>query len=207
MSIVFEVYKALTNLGVSTAAEVAANMGASEQGVADILGNNPEAFEYSPVTGAFMAVDGWAEAETVGVANAVSSLAYQARKIGSKALLHRKLQDMKDNYARKAVVHLNEYTDGDTIRVTLDLGCKVFKHESVRLAGINAPELYANSVTGLTTRDWLKAKLLAATEVTVVTHTGSFYDKYGRYLATVYADGVDMNKTMLEAGLATAYNP
>ena len=112
---------------------------------------------------------------------------------------------MKDNYARKAIVHLNEYMDGDTIRVTLDLGCNVSKRESVRLAGIDAPALYAGNAAGLASRDWLKAKLMSATEVTVVTHTGAFYDKYGRYLATVYADGVDMNMALIEAGHATPY--
>lgn len=113
---------------------------------------------------------------------------------------------MKDEYVRNAEVHLDEYHDGDTISVTLDLGCKVFKRERVRLAGINAPELYGtDKAKGQVARQWLAAKLDAATSVAIATSTGAYYDKYGRYLATVYADGENVNIALIEAGLATVY--
>ena len=115
---------------------------------------------------------------------------------------------MNDNYARLAEVHLDEYHDGDTIAVTLDLGCKVFKRERVRLKGIDAPELYgSDKVAGFASRNWLFLQLHAAKVVTVVTSTGMFYDKYGRYLATVYADGIDINQALVEAGHAKVYVP
>ena len=115
---------------------------------------------------------------------------------------------MNDNYARLAKVHLDEYHDGDTLAVTLDLGCKVFKRERVRLNGIDAPELYGSGkVAGSAARNWLFIQLQAAKVVTVVTYTGMFYDKYGRYLATVYADGRDLNRALVEAGHAKVYVP
>ena len=111
-----------------------------------------------------------------------------------------------DNYTRFAKVHLDRYLDGDTIEVTLDLGCKVFKVERVRLAGINAPELYgAKSEAGKAARDWLFMQLHMANVVTVATSKGAFFDKYGRYLAVVYADGRNMNEALIAAGHAVRY--
>ena len=113
---------------------------------------------------------------------------------------------MIDSYVRKAQVHLDRYHDGDNIEVTLDLGCKVSKVERVRLAGINAPELYGQgSIAGRAARDWLFLQLNAAKVVTVATSTGAFYDKYGRYLAIVYADGRNLNEALVDAGHATPY--
>ena len=126
-------------------------------------------------------------------------------EVGTEVAIQRGLQVM-DNYTRFAKVHLDRYLDGDTIEVTLDLGCKVFKVERVRLAGINAPELYGASIeAGKAARDWLFMQLHMAKVVTVTTSKGAFYDKYGRYLATVYADGRNMNEALIAAGHAVRY--
>ena len=58
---------------------------------------------------------------------------------------------------------------------------------------------------GLTSRQWLEDKFSAAKVITVATSTGAYYDKYGRYLATVYADGVNLNALMVAEGLAAIY--
>ena len=126
-------------------------------------------------------------------------------EVGTEDAIQRGLQVM-DNYTRFAKVHLDRYHDGDTIEVTIDLGCKVFKVERVRLAGINAPELYGvGSAAGKAARDWLFMQLHMANVVTVTTSKGAFYDKYGRYLATVYADGRNMNEALIAAGHAVRY--
>ena len=132
-------------------------------------------------------------------------MADKQREVGTEDAIQRGLQVM-DNYTRFAKVHLDRYHDGDTIEVTIDLGCKVFKVERVRLAGINAPELYgANSEAGKAARDWLFMQLHMANVVTVTTSKGAFYDKYGRYLATVYADDRNMNEALIAAGHAVRY--
>ena len=132
-------------------------------------------------------------------------MADKQREVGTEAAIQGGLQVM-DNYTRFAKVHLDRYLDGDTIEVTIDLGCKVFKVERVRLAGINAPELYGvGSAAGKAARDWLFLQLHAAKEVTIATTKGAFYDKYGRYLAVVFADGRNLNEALLAAGHATRY--
>lgn len=90
--------------------------------------------------------------------------------------------------------------DGDTI----DIGA-----ERIRLEGIDAPEV-AQVCQRADGRDWpcgraavraLKA-LVGSNEV-VCDSTGT--DKYGRVLAICFADGRDLNASMVTAGLAWAF--
>ncbi|MCD6435235.1 MAG: thermonuclease family protein [Clostridiales bacterium] len=98
--------------------------------------------------------------------------------------------------------------DGDTITVKLSLGFNVTKIEVLRLAYIDTPELRNEEYeAGIISRDWLRERLNTAmkgTGIRVKTlkdHKG----KYGRYIATIYVDGVNINKQMLAEGLATVY--
>ena len=119
---------------------------------------------------------------------------------------------MQDNYVRTARVDLSQYFDGDTFDCYLDLGCNVTKRERVRLAGINTPEMYGElRLKGLAAKVRLAEILKAASHVSVATskampfsHRPS-YDGFGRYLATVFADGVNVNQVLLDEGLATTY--
>jgi endonuclease YncB( thermonuclease family) len=74
--------------------------------------------------------------------------------------------------------------DGDTIRVTADLGWHVKIDTLVRIDGIDAPEL--ETPAGKVARDFLATLLPAGTPVTVVSKQllGS-REKYGRVLADV----------------------
>lgn len=90
--------------------------------------------------------------------------------------------------------------DGDTI----DVG-----GQRIRLEGIDAPEV-AQVCKSADGRDWpcgraaikaLKA-LIAGNDVVCDSH-GT--DKYGRILAICFADGRDLNATMVKAGLAWAF--
>lgn len=98
--------------------------------------------------------------------------------------------------------------DGDTITVDVDLGFSVWlKGENIRLFGIDAPEVRGASRTqGIKSRDWLRAQISNGKQILIQTYKDD-QDKYGRYLATLYIDGVDINKLMIEQGYAIPYTP
>lgn len=96
--------------------------------------------------------------------------------------------------------------DGDTIDAIMDVGFCVRVKQRLRLIGIDAPESRTRDLEekkrGLAATEWLKNKLDNAEKIIVMTEkTG----KYGRYLATVFADGVNLNRLMLEEGQAVPY--
>jgi len=79
--------------------------------------------------------------------------------------------------------------DGDTVVLSIDLGFDISTRQTVRIAGINAPEIHSKNPTekmmGIRARDKLSALLgHGTTELTVTTVKGN--DKYGRYLASIF---------------------
>lgn len=84
--------------------------------------------------------------------------------------------------------------DGDTLEVLVDR-----KPMRVRLAQIDAPE--KSQPFGTRSRQRL-AELAFGREVIVREHG---QDRYGRHLGTVVTDGQDVNRAMVEAGMAWAY--
>jgi endonuclease YncB( thermonuclease family) len=78
--------------------------------------------------------------------------------------------------------------------------------ESVRLLGIDAPELpgrcETERIAAEAARDFLLARLRAARRIEVAP-VGR--DAYGRLLARVRADGQDVSEALLAAGLARRY--
>ncbi len=91
--------------------------------------------------------------------------------------------------------------DGDTLRLELDLGLHIYRHDSVRIAHINAPEM--------STAEGRAALAFAATLVRPgesVTFVSTRLDKYGRPLGTMLlAGGQDYGTLMLENGHAVPY--
>lgn len=90
--------------------------------------------------------------------------------------------------------------DGDTVRLTLDLGWHTFRVENCRIARINAPEL--NTPEGKAAKAYAEERLPAGTAVTFVSRE---LDKYGRPLGDVIRNGVDFGAAMLAAGHAVPY--
>ncbi len=109
-------------------------------------------------------------------------------------------------YTYRAVVR--RVIDGDTLDVDIDLGMHIWLHdERLRLARINAPELKgAERERGVAARDWLNERLNGQ-RVLIRTSPGrgEGYDekeKYGRYLAEIILDGVNINDELVRRGLA-----
>ena len=112
-------------------------------------------------------------------------------------------------------VHVVSCYDGDTCTVdiqledmTTDLGMglvrttrTVWRHQTVRLCGIDAPEL--PSEAGRQARDALLAMVRAAHEVQL--RLTAKRDKYGRLLGYLLADGIDLGRLLRQKSLAAPY--
>ncbi len=92
--------------------------------------------------------------------------------------------------------------DGDTVTVVIDLGFNIdFGELTLRLHGIDAPEMRGpEKIEGRKSRDWLRERL-AGREFIVQTIRDR-KGKYGRYLAIIWVDGVNVNEEMVQLGLA-----
>lgn len=76
--------------------------------------------------------------------------------------------------------------------------------QKVRLLGINTPEVRGKErELGLISRDRLR-ELIDGKDVIIVTHKDKG-GKYGRLLATIYLDGVNINQQLVDGGFAKAY--
>lgn len=100
--------------------------------------------------------------------------------------------------------------DGDTIRVSIDLGLSTWRNnETLRLFGINTPELRGNTrEAGLIARDALATKVLG--QQVIINTVKDRKEKWGRYLATITLDdgtGLVINDWMIEQGHAVRYVP
>lgn len=112
--------------------------------------------------------------------------------------LHKKNNSMNHHTLYTYRCELVRVIDGDTVEVMIDLGLSVFKKIIIRLYGINAPEM--KTVEGVIARDYLK--YLFSDQV--MNETKDWYietykdrkDKYGRYLGTIYPDGVLSNESI-----------
>lgn len=93
--------------------------------------------------------------------------------------------------------------DGDSLEVLMDLGFSVHVKASLRLDGIDAPEI--NTPEGRASRAYLVETLPEGAWVVVTTRKDKT-EKFGRMLAVVKKDGEDLNRTMLEKGLARPYD-
>ena len=93
--------------------------------------------------------------------------------------------------------------DADTLTLTVDLGFGLKQEgQTFRLFGINAPEVRGiEKEAGIESRNWLRSRLPVGCEVIVKSHldrTG----KWGRYLGTIFKDGLNLNEEMVRLGLA-----
>ena len=99
--------------------------------------------------------------------------------------------------------------DGDTVHARVDLGCDVRIDLTIRLYGINAPEL--STPEGPPARAWLQGRLDEYKGAIVLRTVKDRREKYGRYLGTLLVGEpgplIDLNLAMIAAGHAVAYMP
>ena len=101
--------------------------------------------------------------------------------------------------------------DGDSMRLDVDCGLDIHHVLPVRLLGLQAPEVGGPNVSleeraeGLRARDFLLAHAPIGSDVEIQTHRDRREGR-GRYLARVYAGGLDLSLAMIEAGHACEWN-
>lgn len=110
----------------------------------------------------------------------------------------------KQDYIYNAVVE--SIYDADTIRVNIDTGFNTWiMNETIRLMGVDAPEIRGEErPEGLISKAWLMEKIPPGTKVVLQTYKDR-KGKYGRYLAWIWVDGVNINEQMITEGIAERY--
>ena len=94
--------------------------------------------------------------------------------------------------------------DGDTVDVEIDLGLDIRHRTRLRLYGINAPEVRGPSrESGKASADALRGLIADSPDVIVQT-VKDRREKYGRYLATIWAGETNVNEAMVTMGFAEA---
>ena len=95
--------------------------------------------------------------------------------------------------------------DGDSVTLSIDLGFNMWMmSQKVRLLGIDTPELRGEErADGLVAAARLRG-LIYGKMVILESHKDKT-GKYGRWLGTIYLDGVSMNQLLLDEGLAEPY--
>ena len=114
------------------------------------------------------------------------------------------------------VTEIKKVVDGDTIDVVIDLGFDIYKHERVRVAGIDTPEKRTRDLEekalGIDATNWLKEKLTETIkgddELTIRTELVGGTGKYGRLLGWLYVgeSTISLNEQMITEGYAWEYD-
>ena len=96
--------------------------------------------------------------------------------------------------------------DGDTVEAEVDLGFHISFLRTLRLFGINTPEVRgASRPQGLAARDHLIQLIDTHTHGTselIIQTQKDATGKYGRLLATLLADNVNLNEALIASGHA-----
>jgi len=93
--------------------------------------------------------------------------------------------------------------DGDTAKVLVDLGFSVFCIQSIRIKGLNAPELNKSeeSKAGKASRDYLMTLLPVGSKVLIKTE--KYRQSFTRYVGDIYReDGSNVAELLVAAGHA-----
>ena len=102
-----------------------------------------------------------------------------------------------------------EVVDGDTVTAEVNLGFRVLVRMRLRLEGIDAPETFGvpkdseEYKAGMKAKEWLQARIFGKN--CMIETFKDKQEKYGRYLATVFVEGVNVNQEFLGTGLVKAY--
>ncbi len=96
--------------------------------------------------------------------------------------------------------------DGDTLYVLIDCGLSIYAYHSIRIMGINAPELYTSDLLerekGRLARAYLES--IAPPGSKCLLRTDKDRTTFGRYVASILLpDGTDLASAIVYAGHAT----
>ena len=103
------------------------------------------------------------------------------------------------------VFTLTKVINGDTIEGYVDLGFDTFTKQRFRLLGIVAPSLRSRDKSEFerakAAKMWLQARLINK-QIFLCSHKTP---KFGKYLASLFVDGSDINKELLTTGHAVKF--
>lgn len=102
-------------------------------------------------------------------------------------------------YRYKARV--DNWVDGDTVDLYVDLGFRHFVKTRFRLYGIDTPE--RGSKLWGEASDHAELMAPVGTDVTIEVFKDA--DKYGRWLVNIHVEGASVNESLVAAGLAVPY--
>ena len=110
-----------------------------------------------------------------------------------------------DKYIYRA--KLERVVDGDTVDAMIDVGFDIWIKRRIRFYGIDTPETRTTNLEEKEKGLLSKARVTQLIEehhnnISIESHG---VRKYGRCLATVYVDGINVNKLLIEEGLATHF--
>ena len=105
-----------------------------------------------------------------------------------------------DLYNYKAT--LVRIIDADTIEADIQLGFYMTYRSKIRLLGINAPERYTED--GKAATAWLANYIPLGHEIKLDVFKAA--EKYGRWLAYVIYNGVNVNEELVKQGHAVEYD-
>lgn len=107
--------------------------------------------------------------------------------------------------SRRYEAFVTKVHDGDTVYANISLGFNVTVAHSIRLKGINAPELSSGLPAKNATRRL--RELVYYQNVIIETDPRNEFEKYGRVLATIHINGTNVNQLLIQEGLAKEYIP
>lgn len=110
---------------------------------------------------------------------------------------------IKTDYIYNAVI--TRVIDGDTVDATVDLGFHVKMMLRFRLNGVDTPELRDSDPVKSEAAQRAKKFVIDACLNRDVTLKSYKTDKYGRWLADIWVDGVLLNTQLLNENLAVVY--
>ena len=117
----------------------------------------------------------------------------------------------KDPYIYR-IKSVGRVVDGDTIDADIDLGFDISLTKRIRLAGVDTPESRttdkAEKALGLDAKEWLKHRLIHASDIIIRTQLPDSTEKYGRIIGNLYINGEDvpLNQQMIDEGYALEYD-
>lgn len=115
---------------------------------------------------------------------------------------------MPENLYLYKILQVVSIYDGDTLTVEIDLGMNISRTETIRLYGIDTPELRGTSRnSGLESRDYLRSIINSAEEEHLDIYIRTYKDKgdkYGRLLGEIFLGDLSesINDKLVSSGYA-----